>query len=167
MSNFNKEIKTKDSKGKIGVLLPGLGAVATTFIAGVIAVRKGLAEPIGSLTQLNNIRLGRRDENRNPLIKELISLPELDDLYFAAWDLFEDDAYESALNAGVLDKTLLDQIKDELSEIKPMKAVFSQDYVKKLSGTHVKKAKTKYDYAELLLEDIRNFKKVNQSKKIN
>ncbi len=162
MSNFNKKIEINSSKGRIGVLLPGLGAVATTFIAGVIAIRKGLAEPIGSLTQMNHIRLGRRDENRNPLIKELIHLPELDDLYFAAWDLFEDDAYESALNAGVLDKTLLDQIKDELSEVKPMKAVFDQKYVKKLDGPHVKKAANWYEYYEMVRQDIRSFKEENK-----
>jgi myo-inositol-1-phosphate synthase len=155
------KIKIKDVKGKLGVLLPGLGAVSTTFIAGVMAIRKGIAKPIGSLTQMNHIRLGRRDENRNPLIKELIPLTELDDIYFGAWDLFEDDAYESALNAGVLDKDLLDQIKDELSAIEPFKAVFNRDYVKKLDGPHVKKAATKYEYMEMLREDIRNFKKKN------
>jgi myo-inositol-1-phosphate synthase len=155
------KIKIKDVKGKLGVLLPGLGAVSTTFIAGVMAIRKGIAKPIGSLTQMNHIRLGRRDENRNPLIKELIPLTELDDIYFGAWDLFEDDAYESALNAGVLDKDLLDQIKDELSAVEPFKAVFNRDYVKKLDGPHVKKAATKYEYMEMLREDIRNFKKKN------
>ena len=162
MNNQEKpKIKIKDVKGKLGVLLPGLGAVSTTFIAGVMAIRKGIAKPIGSLTQMNHIRLGRRDENRNPLIKELIPLTELDDIYFGAWDLFEDDAYESALNAGVLDKDLLDQIKDELSAVEPFKAVFNRDYVKKLDGPHVKKAATKYEYMEMLREDIRNFKKKN------
>ncbi|MBD3224176.1 MAG: inositol-3-phosphate synthase, partial [Caldithrix sp.] len=158
----NKEgFQIKDVKGKVGVLLPGLGAVSTTFIAGVIAIRKGLAEPIGSITQLNHIRLGRRDEQRNPLIKDLIPMVEMDNIYFAAWDLFEDNAYESAINAGVLEKTLLDQIKDDLEAIKPMKAVFDRNYVKKLDGPHVKKGQTKYDLFEALREDIRNFKKAH------
>ncbi|MGD9899176.1 MAG: inositol-3-phosphate synthase [Calditrichaceae bacterium] len=153
-----KNVKIEDVKGRVGVLTPGLGAVSTTFIAGVMAVRKGLGKPIGSLTQLNHIRLGRRDEDRNPLIKEMIPLTELDDLYFGAWDLFEDNAYESAVNAGVLEKSLLDQLKDELSSIKPMKAVFDRNYVKKLDGPHVKKAPTKYDLYQMVREDIRNFK---------
>ncbi len=156
MNSLN--LKIEKAKGRIGVLTPGLGAVSTTFIAGVMAVRKGLGEPVGSLTQLNHIRLGRRDENRNPLIKELVSLAELDDIYFGAWDLFEDNAYESALNAGVLEKELLDQLKDELSRVVPMKAVFDRNYVKKLDGPHVKKAPTKYDLYQMVREDIRNFK---------
>ncbi len=157
----NKKIddfKISDSKGKVGVLLPGLGAVSTTFIAGIIAIRKGLARPIGSLTQMAHIRLGRRDENRNPLIKDLIPMTEMDDLYFGGWDIFEDNAYESALNAGVLEKTLLDQIKGELEAIEPMKAVFDRRYVKKLDGPHVKETGNKYEQYQLLREDIRNFK---------
>ncbi|MGD9486598.1 MAG: inositol-3-phosphate synthase [Calditrichaceae bacterium] len=153
-----KNVKIENVKGRVGVLTPGLGAVSTTFIAGVMAVRKGLGKPIGSLTQLNHIRLGRRDEDRNPLIKEMIPLTELEDLYFGAWDLFEDNAYESAVNAGVLEKSLLDELKDELSAIKPMKAVFDRNYVKKLDGPHVKKAPTKYDLYQMVREDIRNFK---------
>jgi myo-inositol-1-phosphate synthase len=156
-----REIKMEPSKGKLGVLLPGLGAVSTTFIAGVLAIRKGLAEPFGSLTQMNHIRLGRRDEHRNPLIKELVPLTELDDLYFAAWDLFEDDAYEAAINAGVLEQSLLDQVKDELSAIKPYKAVFNRDYVKKLDGRYIKENKTKYDSYLALREDIKDFKTKN------
>ena len=142
-----KNISIKDVNGKVGILLPGLGAVSTTFIAGVMAVRKGLSKPIGSLTQMNHIRLGRRDENRNPLIKELIPLTDLNDLVFGAWDLFEDNGYESAVNAGVLDKELLDQLKDELSNIVPMKAVFNRNYVKKLDGSYVKKAQNKFEFA--------------------
>lgn len=156
-----KNLKISDPKGKLGVLLPGMGAVATTFIAGVIAVRKGLAKPFGSLTQMQHIRLGRRDEKRNPLIKELIPLAELDQLYFGGWDLFEDNAYQAALKAGVLEKQLLDQLKDELEQIKPMKAVFNKNYVKKLDGTHVKKAANWYEYYEMVREDIRNFKEKN------
>lgn len=158
----NKNIPIKNVKGKVGILLPGLGAVSTTFIAGVLAVRKGLSKPIGSLTQMNHIRLGRRDENRNPLIKELIPLTDLNDLVFGAWDLFEDNAYESAVNAGVLEKELLDQLKDELSDVVPMKAVFNRDYVKKLDGSYVKKAQNKYEFAEQLREDIREFKAKNK-----
>jgi len=156
-----KEISVQDVKGKLGILLPGMGAVSTTFIAGVIAIRKGLSKPFGSLTQMNHIRLGRRDANRNPLIKELIPLVELDNLYFGSWDIFEDNAYDSALNAGVLEKELLDQVKDELSAIKPMKAVFNRKYVKKLDGPHVKKAANWYEYFELLRQDIRDFKTKN------
>lgn len=159
MSALNKtQIKIKDAGGKLGILLPGLGAVSTTFIAGVLAIRRGIAKPIGSLTQMNHIRLGRRDEGRNPLIKELIPLVDLDHLYFGAWDLFEDNAYESAVNAGVLEQNLLDELKDELSEIVPMKAVFNKQYVKKLDGPHVKKANNKWEYMEQLREDIRQFK---------
>ena len=154
-----KNLKISDPKGKIGILMPGMGAVSTTFIAGVLAIRKGLAKPFGSLTQMQHIRLGRRDENRNPLIKDLIPLAELDQLYFGGWDIFEDNAYQSALNAGVLEKQLLDQVKDELEQIKPMKAVFNKKYVKKLDGTHVKKAANWYEYYEMIREDIRNFKK--------
>ena len=156
---FNFEIK--DAKGKLGVMTPGLGAVSTTFIAGVLAIRKGIGQPIGSLTQMGRIRLGKRDEKRNPLINEIVPLANLDDIEFAAWDLFEDNAYEAAVKAGVLERTLVDQLKDELSAIKPMKAVFDKRWVKKLDGTYVKEAPTKYDLCEMLREDIRNFKSQN------
>jgi len=154
-----KNLKISDAKGKVGVLLPGMGAVATTFIAGVLAIRKGLAQPFGSLTQMQHIRLGRRDEHRNPLIKDLIALAELDDLYFGGWDIFEDNAYQAAMKAGVLEKDLLDQVKDELQAIKPMKAVFNKKYVKKLDGSYIKKAANWYEYYEMVRQDIRNFKK--------
>jgi len=157
-----KEVVTIEKpKGKLGVLLPGLGAVATTFIAGVTAVRKGIAKPIGSLTQMGTIRLGKRPEKRIPMIKEFIELANLEDMVFAGWDIFTDNVYQSALNAGVLKKELLDQVRDEIEQIKPMKAVFDQNYVKKLHGTNVKQAATKYDYAQLLMEDIQNFKAKN------
>jgi len=156
-----KDLKVAEPKGKLGVLMPGMGAVSTTFIAGVIAVRKGLAKPFGSLTQMQHIRLGRRDEHRNPLIKELVPLAELDQLCFGGWDIFEDDAYQAALKAGVLEKELLDQVKDELQQIKPMKAVFNKKYVKKLDGPHVKKANNWYEYYEMVRDDIRNFKEKN------
>ena len=145
--------------GGLAVLLPGLGAVSTTFIAGVLAVRKGLGKPIGSLTQMGTIRLGRRTENRRPTIKEFVPLSDLSDLSFAAWDIFEEDAYQSAVHAGVLERTLLDSLKDELEQIRPLPAVFDQNYVKKLHGTHVKKGKSKMDLAEQLMEDIAEVKK--------
>lgn len=155
------EIKIESPKGRLGVLTPGLGAVATTFIAGVIAVRKGIAKPIGSLTQMGTIRLGKRTEHRFPMIKEFVPLAELDDIYFGGWDIFEDNAYESALNAGVLEKELLNQIRPELEAIKPWKGVFNRDYVKKLDGPYVKKASTKWDYAQMVMEDIRGFEEEN------
>ena len=144
--------------GKLAVLLPGLGAVSTTFIAGVQAIRKGLAKPIGSLTQMGTIRLGKRTENRRPTIRELVPLATLSDLSFAAWDIFEEDAYQSAIHAGVLERTLVDSLKDELEQVQPLKAVFDQNYVKKLNGTHVKKGQNKMDLAEQLMEDIARVK---------
>jgi myo-inositol-1-phosphate synthase len=145
--------------GGLVVLLPGLGAVSTTFIAGVQAVRKGLGKPIGSLTQMGTIRLGRRTEKRSPLIRDFVPLVELSDLSFAAWDIFEDDAYQSAIHAGVLERTLLDSLKEELEQIRPMKAVFDQNYVKRLNGTYVKTGKNKMDLAEQLMADIAQVKK--------
>jgi len=154
------EIKPAD--GKLGVLLPGFGAVATTFVAGVENVRRGLAEPVGSLTQMNTIRLGKRTDGRAPLIKDFVPLTELDDLVFGTWDPIPDDGYESALNAGVLQKEKhLDPIKDFLSSIKPMPAVFDPDYVKKLDGPNTKSGETKRDLAEQLRADIRRFKEEN------
>ncbi len=147
--------------GKLGVLLPGLGAVATTFIAGVSAIRSGIAKPIGSLTQMGTIRLGKRTEKRVPKIKEFIELAELNDLVFAGWDIFEDDVYQAGLKAGVLQQDLLDEVRAEIEQIKPMKAVFDQNYVKKLHGTHVKQATSKYDHAQMLMDDIQHFKKSN------
>jgi len=160
-SSADKTNSTKiaSAKGKLGVMVPGMGAVATTFMAGVEAVRKGLAEPIGSLTQMGTIRLGKRTDGRSPKIKKFVPLADLDDLVFTGWDLFEDDAYESAMHAGVLEKDLLNQIKPFLRSIKPRKAVFDRNYVKKLDGKHVKKGKNKRDLAEQLRADIRQFKK--------
>ena len=145
--------------GKLGVLLPGFGAVATTFVAGVEAVRKGIAKPIGSITQMQTIRLGKRTEERTPLIRDFIGLAGLDDLVFGAWDPIPDDGYASALNAGVLDKhEHLEPIKGFLQGIKPMPAAFDTHYVKKLDGPNVKKGKSKRELAEQLREDIRGFK---------
>jgi myo-inositol-1-phosphate synthase len=139
-------------------LLVGLGAVSTTTIAGTLAIRKKLARPIGSLTQMGTVRLGKRTDARSPLIKDFVPLAELDDLVFGGWDIFEDDCYEAAKTAGVLERPLLDQIKDELSAIKPLSAVFDRHYVKRLDGPNVKKGKNKKDLAEQLIQDIRAFK---------
>jgi myo-inositol-1-phosphate synthase len=138
-----------------------MGAVSTTTIAGVIATRKGLAKPIGSLTQMGAIRLGKRTENRSPYIKDFVPLASLDDVVFGGWDIFEDNAYEAAKTAGVLDKDLLEQIRPELEAIKPMSAVFDRRYVKRLDGPNVKKGTNKKDLAEQLVEDMRRFKADN------
>jgi len=147
------------AKGKLGVMVPGMGAVATTFMAGVEAVRKGIAEPIGSLTQMSTIRLGKRTDGRSPKFMEVVPLAGLNDLVFTGWDIFEVDAYESAMHAAVLEKDLLNQIKPFLKSVQPRKAVFDSNYVKKLDGKHVKKGKNKRDLAEQLRQDIRDFKK--------
>ena len=150
------------AKGKLGVLLVGLGAVSTTFIAGVEAIKKGLAEPIGSLTQMGTIRLGRRTDNRVPAIKDFVPLAKLDDLVFGAWDIFPDSAFEAATHAGVLEKDLLAKLRKPLQKIKPMKAVFDQNYVKRLTGTNVKKGKNKLQLARQLIDEIADFKKKNK-----
>jgi myo-inositol-1-phosphate synthase len=151
----------RPAEGKLGVLLPGFGAVATTFVAGVEAVRRGLAEPVGSLTQMNTIRLGKRSDGRAPLIQDFVPLAGLDDLVFATWDPIPDDGYAGAVNAGVLQKEKhLDPIKDFLSSIKPMTAAFDTDYVKKLDGPN-KKSGGKMEQAEEIRADIRRFKEEN------
>jgi myo-inositol-1-phosphate synthase len=149
------------AKGKLGVMIPGMGAVATTFVAGVEAIRKGLASPIGSLTQMGTIRLGKRTDGRSPLVKEFMPLASLPDLVFTGWDPFEDDMYAAARKAGVLERELLDQVKPFLSSVKPRPAVFDRNYVKKLDGHHVKKGKNKMDLAEQLRADIQDFKKTS------
>src|SRR5579864_9169020 len=146
-------------KGKLGVMLPGMGAVATTFVAGVEAVRKGISKPIGSLTQMGTIRLGKRTDARSPKIKEFVPLAALDDLVFTGWDIFEDDMHTAAVKAGVLERDLLDRVKPLLGSIKPRKAVFDHNYVKNLDGSNVKKGKNKMDLAEQVRADIREFKK--------
>ena len=153
--------KIAEAKGKLGILLVGMGAVSTTTIAGVMAIRKGLSKPIGSLTQMGTIRLGKRTEARSPLIKDFVPLASLEDVVFGCWDIFEDNAYEAAKTAGVLDKDLLEQIRPELEAIKPMSAVFDRRYVKRLDGPNVKKGKNKKDLAEQLIEDMRRFKTAN------
>ncbi len=154
------------AKGKLGVLLVGLGAVSTTFIAGVEAIKRGLAEPVGSLTQMGAIRLGKRTENRNPLIKEFVPLADLNDIVFGAWDIFPDSAYEAAMTAGVLEKELLAQLKSGLQKIKPMKAVFDQYYVKRLNGTNVKEGANKFELAEQLIADMAEFKRKNKCSRL-
>ena len=148
--------------GRLGVLLVGLGAVSTTFIAGVHALRKKIAEPTGSLTQMGTIRLGKRTEGRSPLIRDFVPLASLDDLVFGGWDIFEDDCYEAARTAGVLDSALLEQVRPELASIRPWTAVFDQRYVKRLSGTNVKRGGSKRELADQVTEDIRRFKADNQ-----
>jgi myo-inositol-1-phosphate synthase len=145
-------------RGKLGVLLVGLGAVSTTTIAGTIAIRKKLAKPIGSLTQMGTIRLGKRSEGRSPKINEVVPLAGCDDLVFGGWDIFEEDCYAAACTAGVLEPSLLSQIRSELEAITPMPAVFDKRYVKRLDGPNVKKGKNKRDLAEQLIADIRAFK---------
>src|SRR4051794_12364551 len=139
-----------------------MGAVSTTTIAGVLAVRRGLAQPIGSLTQMGTIRLGKRPEGRSPLIRDFVPLAALDDIVFGAWDIFDENSYEGAKTAGVLEDALLEQIRPELEAIKPMPAVFDRRYVKRLDGPNVKKGKNKRDLADQLTEDMRRFKQDNR-----
>ncbi|HEU4610431.1 MAG TPA: inositol-3-phosphate synthase [Kofleriaceae bacterium] len=155
---LQKGVNVKPAEGKLGILLPGMGAVATTFIAGVQAIRRGLGKPIGSLTQLGHIRIGKRTDNTSPAIKDYVSLANLDDIVFGGWDIFPDNAYQAAVRAGVLDTRLLDQLKPELEAIQPMTAVFEQAYVKKLNGPNVKKGSSKADLAQQLMDDIKAFK---------
>ncbi len=147
--------------GKLGILLPGMGAVTTTLIAGVESVRRGLNIPIGSLTQLGTIRLGKRTENKSPKIKDFVSVADLSDIVFGGWDIFEEDMYSAAKTSRVLKNEDIDPIKDFLSSIKPMKAVFDKNYIKNIEGTWVKEADTKYELGEALRQDIRDFKKMN------
>jgi myo-inositol-1-phosphate synthase len=146
------------ARGKLGVLLVGLGAVSTTTIAGVAAIRKGFAKPIGSLTQMGTIRLGKRTEGRSPKISDVVPLSSLDDLVFGGWDIFEEDCYRAACTAGVIEPSLLQNVRSDLEQIKPWPAVFDQRYVKRLDGPNVKKGKNKRDLAEQVMEDIRRFK---------
>ena len=160
-SEIRKGSEIQPARGKLGIMIPGMGAVATTFVAGVEAVRKGLAKPIGSLTQMGTIRLGKRTEGRSPAVKDFVPLAGLDDLVFTGWDIFEDDMFTAASKAGVLDLELLRQIQPFLSAIKPRKAVFDRKYVRKLDGPNVKKGRSKMQLAERLREDIREFKQAS------
>src|SRR6201997_908318 len=154
------------AKGKLGIMIPGMGAVATTFVAGVEAVRKGISSPIGSLTQMGTIRLGKRTEGRSPKIKDFVPLAALNNLVFTGWDIFEDDMYSAAGKAGVLDRPLLEQVKPFLSSIKPRTAVFDKNYVKKLDGPNVKKGKHKLELAEKVRDDIRQFKQESGAERL-
>ncbi|KAA5542496.1 inositol-3-phosphate synthase [Adhaeribacter rhizoryzae] len=147
--------------GKLGILTPGLGAVATTLIAGVEAVKKNLAQPVGSLTQMGNIRLGKRTENRFPKIKDFVPLADLNDIVFGGWDVYNDNVFEAALKAKVIEPMMLHAVKSELEAIKPMKAVFDRSYVSNLDGDHIKQAATKADLAKMVMDDIENFKEAN------
>lgn len=158
--------QVKPANGKLGILIPGLGAVATTFIAGVEAVKKGIAQPIGSLTQMGNIRIGKRTENKNPKIKDFVPLADLNDIAFGGWDVYEDNVYVAASKAKVLDAELLNAIKPELEALVPMKAAFDKRYVKNLDGTHVKTFTTKADLAQQVIDDIRNFKAENNCERL-
>ncbi|MBS1811381.1 MAG: inositol-3-phosphate synthase [Acidobacteria bacterium] len=159
---IEKGAEIAPAKGKLGVLCVGMGAVTTTFIAGVEAIKKDLAKPIGSLTQMATIRLGKRTDGRSPLIKDFVPLADLNDIVFGTWDIFAENAYEAAMHAGVLEKELLVQLKPQLSKIKPMAAVFDQNYVKRLHGTHVKTGANKMELAEQLMQDIADFKRKNK-----
>src|SRR5438046_3367581 len=151
--------KIEAPSGKLGVLIPGLGAVSTTFIAGVEAIKKKIAQPVGSSTQLGTIRLGKRTERRIPKIHDFVPLSSLEYLVVGAWDIFEDNCFESAVKAGVLDRNLLDAVRPQIEKIKPWRAVFSQEYVKRLQGPNVKSGKNKMELAEQVMDDIEQFRK--------
>src|SRR5437762_1862988 len=163
---MEKPSKIAPAKGKLGILLPGMGAVSTTFMAGVELVRKGKSQPVGSLTQMGTIRLGKRTDARSPLIKKFVPLAELSDLTFGGWDIFKDNAYQSAANAGVLNPQDLGKVKPFLSTIKPMKAAFDHDFVKMIDGPNIKKGKNKYEMALQIKEDIANFRKASRASRL-
>ena len=161
-----KGVEIAPAEGKLGVLLVGLGAVSTTLVAGVEAIKRGISEPVGSLTQMGTIRLGKRTDNRAPKIKDFVPLADLNDIVFGAWDIFHDSAYDAAMNAGVLDKDLLNQLSEPLASLKPMSAVFEQNYVKRITGENVKTGKNKMDLAEQLIADIAKFKSENNCSRL-
>jgi len=154
-------VKIAPAEGKLGVLIPGIGAVSTTFLAGVEAVKRGIGQPVGSLTQLATVRLGKRTDNNSPYIRDFVPLAGLDDLVVGGWDIFEDSAYEAAKKAQVLDASLIEKVREPLEAVKPMKAVFEQEYVKRINGPNVKTEGTKFDKAQALIQDISDFKKAN------
>ena len=157
----NKGVDIAPAEGKLGILLVGLGAVSTTLVAGVEAIKRGISQPIGSLTQMGTIRLGKRTDNNVPKIKDFVPLASLEDIVFGAWDIFSDNAFDAAMKAGVLEKDLLNQVSEQLASLKPMPAVFEQNYVKRLHGENVKEGKNKMELAEQLIEDIAKFKSDN------
>lgn len=152
----------KPAEGKLGILLVGLGAVATTFVAGVEAIRNGIRKPIGSVTQNGHIRLGKRTDKRNPMVKDFVPLANLNDIVYGAWDVFPDTGYEAAVKAGVIPMDLLDKIKTDLCNLKPMTAVFDKAYCSRLDGTHVKPQTSKWDLAQEVIKDIENFRTQNK-----
>lgn len=162
MTQTQRALEIKPAQGKLGILLVGLGAVATTFVAGVEAAKKSIRKPIGSLTQIGHIRLGKRTENRNPLVKDFVPLADLKDIVFGAWDIFPDNGYEAACKAGVIPRDLLDQIKDDLSQLSPMKGVYDHSYIRRLEGTHYKTGKNKWELAQAVMNDIETFRKNNK-----
>src|ERR1043166_5058092 len=161
-----KGVEIAPAYGKLGILLVGLGAVSTTLVAGVEAIKRGISEPVGSLTQMGTIRLGKRTDDRVPKIKDFVPLSDLDDIVFGAWDIFHDNAFEAAMNAGVLDKDLLNQVSEQLGSLKPMAAVFEQNYVKRLHGDNIKSGKNKMELAEQLIADIAKFKADNNCSRL-
>jgi len=163
---LQKGVEISKPTGKLGVMLVGLGAVSTTVIAGVEAVKLGLAKPFGSLTQMATIRLGKRTEKRTPLIKDFVPLADIGDLVFGAWDIFPDDALVAASKAAVLDQALLKSLETPLRAIKPMKGVFEQRWVKRLTGTHVKVGRNKKDLADQIVADIKNFKSRTEASRL-
>ena len=161
-----KTVEIAKPEGKLGVMTCGMGAVATTFIAGVEAVRRNLARPIGSLTQMGTIRLGKRTDKRVPLIKDFVPLAGLPDLVFSGWDIFPDNCYQAALKAGVLQQTHLNEVRSFLEDIKPLPAVFNRKYVKRLNGPNVKRGKTKMDLARQAMEDIQSFREKSDASRM-
>jgi myo-inositol-1-phosphate synthase len=157
----SKGVEIAPASGKLGILLVGLGAVSTTLVAGVEAIKRGLSKPVGSLTQMGTIRLGKRTDNNIPKIKDFVPLADLNDIVFGAWDIFSDNAFEAAMNAGVLEKDLLNQVSEQMISLKPMAAVFEQSYVKRITGENVKTGKNKMDLAEQLIAEIAKFKSEN------
>jgi myo-inositol-1-phosphate synthase len=161
-----ENVQIAPAQGKLGILIPGIGAVSTTFIAGVEAIKRGLGLPVGSLTQLSTVRLGKRTDGRSPKIKDFVPLAGLEDLVFGGWDIYEDTAYEAAVNAKVLEPSLLSQLKEPLSAIRPMKAVFDPEYIRRINGPNVKTGGSKMDKAEALMEDIENFRKTSGASRL-
>ena len=159
-------VQIAPAEGKLGVLIPGIGAVSTTFIAGVEAIKRGLGLPVGSLTQLSTVRLGKRTDGRSPKIKDFVPLAGLDDLVFGGWDIYEDTAYEAAVNAKVLEPSLLAQLKEPLSAIKPMKAVFDPEYIRRINGPNVKTKGSKMDKAQALMDDIAQFRETSGASRL-
>ncbi len=159
-------VQIAPADGTLGVLIPGIGAVSTTFMAGVEAIKRGLGVPVGSLTQLSTIRLGKRTDGRSPMIKDFVPLAGLNDLVFGGWDIYEDSAYEAAVNAKVLEPTLLEKVKEPLSKIRPMKAVFDPEYIRRINGPNVKDKGSKMEKAQMLMDDIEQFRKTNNCSRL-